>query len=426
MDKFIIQGGRKLRGRIKINGSKNAALPILIATLLTDEKCVIDNVPRLRDIRSTLKLLEVLGKRVKVSAKRVTLETERKLKTHAPYDLVKQMRASILVAGPLLARFGRVRASRPGGCAIGMRPIDIHVDALEALGATSSTKDGDLVLTAKKLKPGTVKLRFASVGATENLMMAASALPGLTVIKNAAREPEIEDLADFLNGLGAQVRGAGSSTIRIRGAAQLHGTQHRVIPDRIETGTYALAVAAAGGNVLLEEAEASHLTAMLKAMRKAGIQVRAEKKGLRIVAKKRPKAVSVRTKPHPGFPTDLQAPFMTLMALAKGRSRIREDIFERRFIHAAELIRLGAQIAVDGSVAVVDGVELLDGAIIMASDIRAGAALVVAGVAARGTTEIQRVYHIDRGYERIENVLRGVGARIRRVNPVKKRTRRAK
>lgn len=414
MDKLIIQGGRPLRGAVEVNGSKNAALPILIATLLTDEPCTVENVPRLRDIRTTFQLLEYLGKRVTRRGKTVRVESRAALKTRAPYDLVKQMRASVLVAGPLLARFGRARTPLPGGCAIGLRPIDIHLEGFAALGARWKTVGGDAELTAERLKPGRVRLRFPSVGATENLMMAAAATPGETVLENAAREPEIEDLGVFLSRMGAKVSGAGTKTVRVRGAARLRGSRHRVIPDRVETGTFLLACAAAGGRVRLKGAEPAHLKSLLAALRRAGARTRAVPGGLEISSRGRPRPVSVRTEVHPGFPTDLQAPWMAYMCLARGTSRVREDIFERRFLHAAELLRLGARVAVDGSVAEVRGVEALQGASVMASDIRAGAALVVAGLAARGTTEIQRVYHIDRGYESIEANLRRLGARVRR------------
>jgi UDP-N-acetylglucosamine 1-carboxyvinyltransferase len=414
MDEFVIDGGRRLRGTYQVNGSKNSALPILIATLLTDEDCVLDNVPRLRDIRTTFRLLETLGKKVEVSGKRVKVSYGKALLTHAPYDIVKQMRASILVAGPLLARFGRVRVSLPGGCAIGLRPIDIHLKGLEGMGAVSSAKEGDVVLTGA-LSPSRVRLRFPSVGATENLMMAAAAVEGETVIENAAREPEMEDLGGFLTSLGAKVKGAGTSRIVVRGAPRLKGARHRVISDRIETGTLLCAVAAAGGDVTLKGAVGSHLTALTRALRRAGVTVSETRGGLRVKASGRLKAVNIVTEPHPGFPTDVQAPWMAAMTLAKGTSRVKEAIFERRFLHAAELARMGARIEAQGDSAVVTGVPELSGAAIMASDIRAGAGLVVAALAAKGRTVIQRVYHIDRGYERLELVLRGLGARMRRL-----------
>lgn len=415
MDAFIIHGGRRLKGTARINGSKNAALPILIATLLTDEPCVITNVPNLRDINTTYRLLEELGKTVTVSGKTVKVEYRRKLKTKAPYDIVKQMRASILVAGPLLARFGNVRVSLPGGCAIGLRPIDIHLKGFETMGAESRTEQGDVVLATEGLVGRKVRFPFPSVGATENLMMAAAAVEGVTTIENAAREPEIEDLADFLNKLGATVTGAGSSRVRIVGTTRLHGAKHRVIPDRIETGTYLCAVAAAGGDVTLKEAVPEHLEALIAAMRRAGAKITKVPGGMRVVSSGRPKAVSIVTKPHPGFPTDVQAPWMAYMALCTGKAKVREAIFENRFMHAAEMLRMGASIVVDGNTATIRGVSDLSGAEIMASDIRAGAGLIVAGLAAQGTTKIQRVYHIDRGYERVESVLRRLGANILRV-----------
>jgi UDP-N-acetylglucosamine 1-carboxyvinyltransferase len=418
MDKFIIDGGRRLRGTLEVNGSKNAALPILVATLLTDEPCLIDNVPRLRDIRTTVRLLETLGKRVVYRGRTVVVLPCRRLRTRAPYDLVKQMRASILVVGPLLARFGRAQAALPGGCAIGLRPVDIHLKGFAAMGARERAEGGDVLLEGR-LKPARVRLRFPSVGATENLMMAAAAVPGETVIENAAREPEIDDLGRFLNAMGARVRGAGSSRVRIRGAIRLHGARHRVIPDRIETGTYLIACAAAGGDARLVGAEPRHLGALLAALRKSGAKVQTvvmkdHRSALRIRMSGRPRPVSVHTRPHPGFPTDLQAPWMSYMCLARGRSRIREEIFERRFLHAAELTRMGADIRVNDRDAVMDGVPELRGAPVMASDIRAGAALIVAALAARGESEIHRVYHIDRGYERLERAFRKLGARMRR------------
>lgn len=409
----MIDGGRPLRGSVRVNGSKNSALPILIASLLTDEECRVANVPRLRDINTTFRLLEVLGKRLSVSGHSVSIRASGALRTKAPYDLVKQMRASVLVAGPLLARRGQVRVALPGGCAIGLRPIDIHLKAFEEMGAQVRTERGDVVITGR-LKPARVRFKFPSVGATENVMTAAAAVPGTTVIENAAREPEIEDLADFLNKMGARVEGAGGPRVRVRGAERLRGVRHRVIPDRVEAGTFLIACAAAGGDVTLEDARPEHLKALLAALRKAGAVVLKEDRALRLRAIGRPRAVSIRTEPHPGFPTDLQAPWMAYMSLAKGSSRVREDIFERRFLHAAELGRMGADVSVDGESALVRGVPRLTGAPVMASDIRAGAALVVAALAAKGPSVIQRVYHIDRGYEHIESRLRRLGARVRR------------
>jgi UDP-N-acetylglucosamine 1-carboxyvinyltransferase len=416
MDRLVIEGGRPLSGTVPVSGSKNSALPILIATLLTDETCVVENCPTgLRDIRTTVRLLESLGKRVSVEGSSVRVESTGSLKTQAPYDIVKQMRASVLAAGPLLARFGLVRVPIPGGCAIGLRPIDIHLKGFEALGARRIADQGDIILSAPRLKAGVVKLRFPSVGATENLMTAAAAVPGRTVIRGAAREPEIADLGAFLTKLGAKVTGAGTSTVTVEGRARLKGTRHKVIPDRIEAGTFLIATAAARGRVRLTGAEASHLTAVLAALRKTGATVKSGRGWIEIRMDRRPKPVSVRTAPYPGFPTDLQAPWMALMTLASGYAKVRETVFENRFMHAAELARMGAQIAASGATAVVAGVERLSGAPIMASDLRAGAALVIAALAAKGRTVISRVYHIDRGYEGVEKKLARAGARVERL-----------
>ena len=418
MDQFIIEGGRPLKGSVVISGSKNAALPILIATLLTDEPCFIENVPtRLRDLRTTFRLLESLGKKVVIRGTSVTVLANGSLKTQAPYDLVKQMRASVLAAGPLLARFGLVRVPMPGGCAIGLRPIDIHLKAFEALGARRIADHGDIILSAARLKPSRVRFKFPSVGATENLLMAAAALEGVTVIENAAREPEIEDLAAFLVKLGAKIKGAGTPRIEVRGQRTLHGARHTVIADRIEAGTFLLACAMAKGRLKLLGAVPAHLTALVAKMKAAGAHIKATSSGLEIAMAGRPRHVDIETKPHPGFPTDLQAPWMSWMSLARGRRKVSETVFENRFLHVAELARMGAEIGVRGRSATIDGVPTLHGAPIMASDIRAGAALLVAAVAAEGTTRLQRVYHIDRGYEQVEAKLRAVGVRIRRVNP---------
>ncbi len=416
MDKLVIEGGHPLSGSVKVSGAKNAALPILIATLLTDDACTIENVPAtLRDLRTTFRLLESLGKKVKVEGSTVTVTSTGSLKTQAPYDIVKQMRASVLAAGPLLARFGLVRVPIPGGCAIGLRPIDIHLKGFETMGARRISDQGDIIMSAPKLTATTIKLRFPSVGATQNLMMAAAVTPGRTTIANAAREPEMEDLGAFLERLGAKVKGAGTATVVVEGKAKLHGARHRVIPDRIEAGTFLLAAAAARGKIRLVGAEASHLEPVLSALRKAGAKVKSGKGWIELSMERRPRAVSVVTKPHPGFPTDLQAPWMSLMTLCTGFAKVTETVFENRFLHAAELGRMGAQIAVSGRTAVVAGQERLSGAPIMASDIRAGASLLVAAVAAKGRTTIQRVYHIDRGYEHVEKKLAALGARVERV-----------
>lgn len=417
MDRFLIEGGRPLRGAVRVSGSKNAALPILIATLLTDEPCEIQNVPRLRDMTTTFRLLGVLGKKVRVRGDRVRVESSGPLGTLAPYDLVKQMRASVLVAGPLLARFGRVRFPLPGGCAIGLRPIDIHLKGFERMGARVSHQAGDLVVESRRLRARKVRLRFPSVGATENLLMAAARTPGMTVLSNCAREPEIADLADFLGKMGAGVSGAGGSRIEVEGRRSLRGAVHRVIPDRLETGTFLLFCAAAGGRVRLERVQPLHVRALLARLKAAGARVRVRGAAIEMAwpPGRRPKPVGIRTEPYPGFPTDLQAPWMALMCRAAGRAVIREDIFERRFLHAAELARMGGHISVDGRTASVQGVPALHGAPVMASDIRAGAALLTAALSARGRTEVQRVYHIDRGYQSIEVKLRSLGARIKRL-----------
>ncbi|HAZ08719.1 MAG TPA: UDP-N-acetylglucosamine 1-carboxyvinyltransferase [Elusimicrobia bacterium] len=415
MDRFVIEGGTPLNGTIKVSGAKNSALPILIATLLTDEPCVVENVPStLRDLRTTFRLLESLGKTVKIDGSTVHVSSTGSLKTQAPYDIVKQMRASVLAAGPLLARFGLVRVPIPGGCAIGLRPIDIHLKGFEAMGARRIADQGDIIMSAPRLAAVALRLRFPSVGATQNLMMAAAATPGRTVIKNAAKEPEIGDLGRFLERLGARVTGAGTATVAVEGRTKLKGCRHRVIADRIEAGTYLLACAAARGKVKLLGAEAGHLDAVIAALRKSGAKVRCGRGFIELSMERRSKPVSVVTRPYPGFPTDLQAPWMALMTLSTGFAKVTETVFENRYLHAAELGRMGAQIAVSGRSAVVAGVERLSGAPIMASDIRAGAALLVAALAAKGRTIIQRVYHIDRGYESLVDKFSAVGARIER------------
>ncbi|OGR76118.1 MAG: UDP-N-acetylglucosamine 1-carboxyvinyltransferase [Elusimicrobia bacterium GWC2_64_44] len=416
MDNFVIRGGKQLFGQATISGSKNAALPILAATLLTREKSEIKNVPELMDIKSTFELLNYLGKNCFYGYGNFVVEERAGLKHHAPYDLVRKMRASVLVAGPLLARFKKVRFSLPGGCSIGMRPIDIHLEGFKKLGAAVSYEKGDVILTAKKLKAGKVKFRFPSVGATENLMMCAALIEGTTVLENCAREPEIEDLAAALVKMGAKVEGAGSATIKVTGAAKLKGLKHTVMPDRIETGTFMLLCAAAGGRVRLLNTAPKTLTALIKAMQKAGVKINCFKDSMEVIAPQgRPKPVSVDTKPHPGFPTDLQAPWMVFMARANGVSEVHEHIFENRFMHAPELVRMGADITVLDRKAVVRGVPQLLGAPVMCSDIRAGAAMVVAAAAAKGKTLIRRIYHIDRGYEKLEHKLKDLGVDASRV-----------
>ncbi|MFA6434179.1 MAG: UDP-N-acetylglucosamine 1-carboxyvinyltransferase [Elusimicrobiales bacterium] len=416
MDNFIIHGGRAMSGEVRISGSKNAALPILAATMLTREKCEIKNVPDLMDIKSTFELLNYMGKKCFFGFNTFTVHESAGLKHHAPYDLVRKMRASMLVAGPLLARFKNVRFSLPGGCSIGVRPIDIHLEAFKKLGAAVSYERGDVILTTAGLKPARLKFRFPSVGATENLMMCAALLKGTTVLENCAREPEIEDLARALIQMGALVEGAGTSVIRISGAAALKGLKYTVMPDRIETGTFMLAAAAAGGTLKLLNTDAALMTPVTGALKKAGVGVISEKGGITVSSSGgRPRPVSITTRPHPGFPTDLQAPWVAFMSRAEGVCEVHEAIFENRFMHAAELMRMGADITVTDRKAVIRGVDRLLGAPVMASDIRAGAALLVAAAAARGKSIIRRIYHIDRGYEKIENKLRLAGVRIERV-----------
>ncbi len=416
MDRFVIEGGRPLKGTARVSGSKNAALPILIATLLTDDPCTIDNVPvQLRDLRTTFRLLESLGKKVEIRGTSARVSAHGSLKTQAPYDIVKQMRASVLAAGPLLARFGLVRVPIPGGCTIGLRPIDIHLKAFAALGAREIADHGDIILSAPRLKAGRVSFKFPSVGATEHLMLTAAAIPGVTTIENAAREPEIVDLAHFLERLGARVKGAGSSRVEVKGERVLHGAAHVVINDRIEAGTLMLAAAATGGSLKLIGAEPSHLGAVIAKMSSAGAKIESFPGGLSVSMAGRPRPVTIATAPYPGFPTDLQAPWMAWMCRARGRCRVVETVFENRFLHSAELSRMGAHIAVTGATAIIDGVNRLSGAPIMASDIRAGAALLVAALSAFGRTSLQRIYHIDRGYERVETKIRAAGGRIRRI-----------
>jgi len=416
MDKLVIEGGAALTGTIDISGAKNAALPILTAALLTEEALTVENVPHLRDVATMLDLLGRMG----VSAARngefgVELNARSLGDPVAPYDLVKTMRASVLVLGPLLARLGTARVSLPGGCAIGLRPVDQHLKGLQAMGATISMEQGYMVASAPRLKGARICMDLVTVTGTENIMMAASLAEGRTVIENAAREPEVVDLAGCLNAMGARIIGAGTDTIAIDGVERLHGARYRVMPDRIETGTFLVAAAAAGGRVRLNGARAEILDAVLDKLREAGADVEAAPDGIEIQAHGARQAVNLRTAPYPGFPTDMQAQFVAMNSVAQGTAVVTETIFENRFMHAQELRRLGADIEVEGNTAIVKGVTHLDGATVMATDLRASASLVVAGLVARGTTTIERVYHLDRGYERIEEKLSRLGARIRRV-----------
>jgi UDP-N-acetylglucosamine 1-carboxyvinyltransferase len=414
LDSFVIKGGKRLTGSVRVSGSKNAALPCLFATLLTDHEVTLDNVPDLQDIRTAVRLLERLGKRVTVQSGRVTVRKKGVLRERAPYDLVRRMRASAVVMGPLLARLGKADVSLPGGCAIGARPINFHLKAFESMGATITVHEG-YILAQGRMKGCRVKLPFASVGATENILMAASLAQGRTVLDNAAREPEITDLANLLTAMGARIKGAGTTRIVIDGVPSLGGAHHRVIPDRIEAGTLLIAAAMTRGRIKLTDADPSHLGAVIEALRRAGLTLSHSANTLEAAWARPLKPVSVKTRVYPGFPTDMQAQWMALMSVTRGRSVIQEDIFENRFLHAQELVRMGARIDVRGARAAIEGVPRLSGCPLMVSDLRAGAALVLAGLVARGRTRVLRVYHLDRGYERLEKKLRLLGADIRRV-----------
>jgi UDP-N-acetylglucosamine 1-carboxyvinyltransferase len=420
MDKILVRGGRRLRGEVAVSGAKNAALPILISSLLTAEPCVCHGVPDLLDIYTVLKLLGGLGVRVKrgdpqAASGEVTLQADQVPHLEAPYDLVKTMRASFLVLGPLLGRFGEARVSTPGGCAIGARPVNLHLKGLAEMGAEIDLIHGYVVAKAKRLRGAKIYLDFPSVGATENLMMAAALAEGVTIIEDAAREPEVEDLAAVLNKMGARVEGAGTDIVKIEGVKELHGVTHRIIPDRIEAGTYIVAAALTGGEVEVKGARSDHLDAFLLKLKETGAMLSTDRDKVKVVGKGRPVSVDLTTLPYPGFPTDLQAQMMVLMAVSNGVSVITENIFENRFMHALELNRMGADIRLEGNRAIVKGVERLSAAPVMATDLRASVSLVLAGLVAEGQTEITRVYHLDRGYAHVERKLCGLGADIERV-----------
>jgi UDP-N-acetylglucosamine 1-carboxyvinyltransferase len=415
MDKIVISGGRRLQGEIKVSGAKNAALPILASVILGGGECTVANVPRVVDVFTMGKLLGILGATVKTEGNRVAMKMDALRSSEAPYDLVRTMRASVVVLGPLLARWGEATVSLPGGCAIGSRPVNLHLAGLERMGATVTVERGYIKAKAPRLKGARICLDFPTVTGTENLMMAACLADGTTVIENVAKEPEIVDLAAFLVKRGARIAGAGTDMITIEGVKELRGADHEVIPDRIEAGTYLAAGAITGGDVCVKDCRPQHLEAVTAKLREAGAEVTESKESVRLKASKRLKSVDVKTYPYPGFATDMQAQMMALMCVAQGTSVITETVFESRFIHVPELQRMGAGIKVDGSHAVVTGTPKLSGAPVMASDLRASAGLVVAGLAAEGETEIARVYHLDRGYERIEDKLNGLGAAILRV-----------
>ena len=417
MDKLLIRGGAPLSGEVRISGAKNAALPIMCAALLSQSPLRLTNVPHLRDVTTLLTLLGGMGVAVSLDEKLgLELDAGRLHTPFAPYEMVKTMRASILVLGPLLARCGEARVSLPGGCAIGQRPVDLHIKGLQAMGAEIRVEHGYIIATAKRLKGARIFTDLVTVTGTENLMMAACLAEGTSVIENAAREPEVVDLANCLTAMGANIEGAGTDMITIEGVSALTGAAHRVMPDRIETGTFLAAAAATGGSVRLRNTNARFLEAVVDKLREAGATVTADDDSILLEMDGPPRSVNLRTAPYPAFPTDMQAQFMALDCIARGTAVLTETIFENRFMHALELQRLGADIEISGNTAVVKGVPRLDGATVMATDLRASASLVIAGLVATGETAIERIYHLDRGYECIEEKLSQLGARIRRVH----------
>ncbi len=415
MDKIRIVGGAPLMGEVEISGAKNAALPILASAILNEGVNRFFNVPQLKDVFTVENLLTSLGARVEHGA-HVEIDATHLDRYEAPYDLVKTMRASVLVLGPLLARFGRAKVSLPGGCAIGARPINLHLSNLEKMGAQVELLHGYVVARARRLQGAEIHLDLPTVTGTENLMMAAALAKGTTVIRNAAREPEVADLADALSKMGAKIQGEGTSTIVVDGVDHLYAAEHTIIPDRIETGTYMIAAGITGGNVLLKSGRLEHLQALVKKLVSSGLDIRAEPQGIRVRTNGAIEGVDITTAPFPGFPTDMQAQFMALMAVSRGLSVITENVFENRFMHVSELERMGADVKVSGRSAVVRGNSRLQGAQVMATDLRASASLVLAGLVAHGETLVDRVYHLDRGYERLESKLSGLGAHIERVS----------
>ncbi len=415
MDKFIIEGGKRLEGRVRISGSKNAALPVLVSSLLADGWSTYRNIPDLADIRTIKRLLANHGAQMEGQGETLRINGGNISNCEAPYDLVRTMRASVLVLGPLVARTGKARVSLPGGCAIGARPINLHLKALEAMGAEIDLREGYVEAKAKRLKGARIYFDISTVGGTENILMAAALAKGTTRLENAAKEPEVVNLADTLEAMGAKIKGAGTDVITIEGVESLRPCEVSVIPDRIEAGTFLIAAAITGGDVVLEGCDTNHLDALILKVRETGITVEPVDGGLRVRGAPEIRSVDVKTLPYPGFPTDLQAQIMALLAVARGSSVVTETIFENRFMHVAELRRLGANIAVDGHNAVVKGVKRLKGAPVMATDLRASASLVVAGLVAEGKTTLSRVYHIDRGYQAIEKKLTALGAVIKRV-----------
>jgi UDP-N-acetylglucosamine 1-carboxyvinyltransferase len=415
MDRLRIVGGRPLRGEAPVSGAKNAALPILCAALLAEGPVELANVPRLHDVATTIRLLRRMGAQAEHGADRVTIDATRLGAPEAPYELVRTMRASILVLGPLLARFGEARVALPGGCAIGQRPVDQHIKGLQAMGAEIAIEHGDVVARASRLRGARIVTDMVTVTGTENLMMAATLADGETVLENAAREPEVVDLANALVAMGARIQGAGSDRIVIQGVERLHGGAHRVMADRIEAGTFLCAAVAAGGEIVLTGAEPATMDATLDKLRETGADFECGEDTIRLRMSGRPRAVNLRTAPYPGFATDMQAQFMAVNCVAEGTAVVTETIFENRFMHVLELQRLGADIATEGNTAIVRGVPGLSGANVMATDLRASAGLVIAGLVAEGETIVDRIYHLDRGYERMEDKLSALGAQIERL-----------
>lgn len=412
MDRMVIMGGIPLKGAVRASGAKNAALPILASTILSREEAVLSNVPSVVDVVTMGKLLGMLGCSISTDGDRVVARCEQVQSTEAPYDLVRTMRASVLVLGPLVARWGEAAVSLPGGCAIGSRPVNLHLAGLAKLGAEVSIEHGYIRAKAKRLTGARIYCDVPTVTGTENLMMAACLAEGTTIIENAAKEPEVVDLASFLVKRGAQIHGAGTDVVTVHGVSSLHAADHEVIPDRIEVGTYLVAGAMTRGDVCVEACRPQHLDAVLQKLRETGIEIEEGKERIRVRGRHRPKATDIKTGPYPAFPTDMQAQMVALMTVSEGTSVVTESIFESRFMHVQELQRMGANVKVEGHNAVVTGIDRLTGAPVMASDLRASAGLVLAGLTAEGTTEVSRIYHLDRGYERLEHKLRGLGASI--------------
>ena len=415
MDKIVINGGKKLEGKVRISGAKNSALPLMAVSLLAPGEYRLREVPLLKDIDTAATLLSQLGVRLERKNHDIIMDSDGLNCFEAPYNLVKTMRASVLVLGPLLARLGKVKVSLPGGCAIGVRPINLHLQGLEALGAKITLQHGYIEAEAKKLKGAKINFDISTVTGTENLLMAASLAEGITILKNAAKEPEVVELANVLNKMGARIRGAGTKTIKIEGVKELKPTDHTIMPDRIEAGTFMIAAAITHGDIMITNCRPVHLDSLITTLKKTGVDIIPENTGIRVKGSKKIKSVNIKTSPYPGFPTDMQAQIMTLMTVADKESLITETVFENRFMHISELRRMGANIRVNGHKALVTGVPWLEGAPLMATDLRASASLILAGLKAEGSTEVSRVYHLDRGYENIENKLSNLGAEIKRI-----------